>query len=118
MPMPQAAARTIKGNKTSNERGIAMSLPWAELISFWSNWVLIVALIIGVAATYGIVVSGNVKESHLPCQSVRTCPYSVDERSGIGTKQSQLVRISGRRYPRRRRRGTVIASTLYGRYAP
>lgn len=40
-----------------------MSLPWAEFISFWANWVLIGALVIGVVATYGIVVSGNVKET-------------------------------------------------------
>src|ERR1700726_3955452 len=40
-----------------------MSLPLAEFISFWSNWILIGALIVGVVATYGIVVSGNVKES-------------------------------------------------------
>jgi hypothetical protein len=40
-----------------------MSLPLAEFISFWSNWILIGALIVGVVATYGIVASGNVKES-------------------------------------------------------
>jgi outer membrane murein-binding lipoprotein Lpp len=32
-------------------------------ISFWANWILIGALIVGVVATYGIVVSANVKES-------------------------------------------------------
>jgi hypothetical protein len=42
-----------------------MSLPWAEFISFWSNWFLVGALVIGVIATYGIVVSGNVKEAAL-----------------------------------------------------
>lgn len=42
---------------------ISMSLPWAEFISFWANWILVAALIVGVAATWGIVVSGNVKEA-------------------------------------------------------
>jgi F0F1-type ATP synthase assembly protein I len=45
-----------------------MSISWAEFISTWSNWVLIVALIVGVLATYGIVVSGNVKETELKRQ--------------------------------------------------
>jgi hypothetical protein len=40
-----------------------MSLAWAEFISFWSNWVLIGALVVGVLATYGIVVSADVKEA-------------------------------------------------------
>jgi outer membrane murein-binding lipoprotein Lpp len=40
-----------------------MSLPWAEFVSFWSNWILIAALIVGVAATYGVVVSGSIKEA-------------------------------------------------------
>lgn len=42
-----------------------MSLHWAEIISYWSNWILIGTLIVGVIATYGIVVSGNVKEDAL-----------------------------------------------------
>jgi hypothetical protein len=53
------------GNKTRNERGTGMSLPWAEFISYWSNWLLIGALVVGVIATYGIVVSGSVKEAAL-----------------------------------------------------
>lgn len=42
-----------------------MSLATAEWLSFWSNWILIGALILGVLATYGVVVSGNVKEAAL-----------------------------------------------------
>lgn len=42
-----------------------MSLPWAEFLSYWGNWVLVAALLVGVAATYAVVVSGNVKEAHL-----------------------------------------------------
>lgn len=42
-----------------------MSLDWAEFISFWANWTLIGALLVGLLATYGIVVSGDVKETAL-----------------------------------------------------
>ena len=42
-----------------------MSLPWAELVSDVSNATLIGALIVGVLATYAIVVSAKVKEDHL-----------------------------------------------------
>ena len=42
-----------------------MSLPWAESISFWANLLLICALIVGVIATFGIIVSSNVKEAAL-----------------------------------------------------
>jgi len=44
---------------------MGISLPWAEFISFWANWILVGALVVGVIATYGIVVSGNVKEAAL-----------------------------------------------------
>jgi hypothetical protein len=42
-----------------------MSLETAELVSWLSNWTLVAALLIGVAATYFIVVSGNIKEAAL-----------------------------------------------------
>jgi len=44
---------------------MGMSLPSAEFISFWANWLLVGALVVGVIATWGIVVSGNVKETAL-----------------------------------------------------
>ena len=62
-----------------------MSIEWAEFISFWSNWVLVAALIVGVAATYGIVVSGNVKETAAKSQIARltkdTAQLSVEAES-------------------------------------
>ena len=42
-----------------------MPLPWAEFLSYWFNWILVGALVLGVVATYFIVISGNVKESAL-----------------------------------------------------
>jgi hypothetical protein len=42
-----------------------MSLEWAEFVSFWSNWILVGALVVGVLSTYGIVISSNVKEAAL-----------------------------------------------------
>lgn len=41
-----------------------VSLAWAEFVSFWANWLLVGALVVGVVATYGIVVSGHSKEKH------------------------------------------------------
>ncbi len=37
----------------------------ADDVSWWANWILVGALLIGVAATYAIVVSGNIKEANL-----------------------------------------------------
>jgi hypothetical protein len=37
----------------------------ADDVSWWANWILVGALMIGVAATYAIVVSGNIKEANL-----------------------------------------------------
>lgn len=42
---------------------MSMPLPLAELVSSWANWALVGALVVGVLATYAIVVSGNVKEA-------------------------------------------------------
>jgi len=37
----------------------------ADYVFFWANWILVGALVVGVLATYAIVVSGNIKEEHL-----------------------------------------------------
>jgi hypothetical protein len=42
-----------------------MTLSWAEFVSYWANWTLVFALVLGLLATYAIVVSGNVKEEFL-----------------------------------------------------
>jgi hypothetical protein len=34
----------------------------ADDVSWWANWILVGALLVGVAATYAIVVSGNIKK--------------------------------------------------------
>jgi hypothetical protein len=39
-----------------------MSPETAEVVSWWANWILVGALIVGVFATWAVVVSGNVKE--------------------------------------------------------
>lgn len=44
---------------------MGISLFAAEFLSFWANWVLVGALVVGVIATYAIVVSGNIKEAAL-----------------------------------------------------
>lgn len=42
---------------------MGMTLPVAESVFFWANWALVLALALGVVATYLIVVSGNTKEA-------------------------------------------------------
>ena len=37
----------------------------ADGVYFWANWVLVAALVLGVAATYAIVVSGNIRDKAL-----------------------------------------------------
>lgn len=77
----------IKGNKISIEKGTGMSLATAEFVSFWSNWVLIAALIVGVAATYGIVVSGNVKEFALKREMAAS-----NERAAAAELETQQIK--------------------------
>lgn len=54
----------MTGNKKRKGFGIGMTLPWAEFVWLWSNWLLVAVLAMGVLATYGIVVTTNVKEAH------------------------------------------------------
>lgn len=61
--MPTKTVVITKGNKTQKGVGRGMTLSWAEFVSYWSNWILVGALITGVLATIGIVVSSNVKET-------------------------------------------------------
>src|SRR6266508_4138858 len=60
MTTPMTAARRIK-------KGIGMIFPnvSADDVFFWANWILVAALIIGVLATYAIVVSGIVRDKTL-----------------------------------------------------
>ena len=51
------------GVRAKRAFGMGMTLSTAESVFFWSNWILVVALILGVVATFFIVVSGNVKEA-------------------------------------------------------
>jgi hypothetical protein len=62
--MPETTTPRTAGNKIRRAIGMEMSLSWAEFVSFWANWILIGALVVGVLATLGIVVSANVKEAH------------------------------------------------------
>jgi hypothetical protein len=68
-----------------------MSLSWAEFISFWSNWILIGALVIGVVATYGIVVSGNVKESAANKEIARLSSEAEASRAAIADANARAL---------------------------
>jgi hypothetical protein len=49
-------------------KGIGMPLSWAESFWVWANWALIFALVLGVVATFLIVISSKVKEDALKRQ--------------------------------------------------
>lgn len=61
--MSAQRAAITKNNNTQNGAGVGMTLSWAEFVSYWANWILVGALITGVLATVGIVVSANIKEA-------------------------------------------------------
>ncbi len=44
---------------------MGMSAELAEKVFSWANWFLVGALIVGVLATFAIIVSGNIKEGYL-----------------------------------------------------
>ena len=44
---------------------MGMSPELAEAVSWWANWILVGALVVGVLATYAVVVSGNIRDSNL-----------------------------------------------------
>jgi hypothetical protein len=55
----------MKGMRIRNRIGMRMSPETAEWVSDWSNWALLASLVVGVAATFFLVVSSNVKEEAL-----------------------------------------------------
>ena|SRR5208282_1229307 len=90
--MPDKIINMTNGKRILAGRGMGMSLPWAEFISYWGNWVLVAALLIGVAATFGIVVSGNVKEIAMKRELAASA-----ERTGLLEKDAELIRQDNNR---------------------
>src|ERR1700730_14302611 len=91
METPPNATAATPGNRNRKAFGISMSLSWAEFISFWSNWILIGALVIGVIATYGIVVSGNVKESAANKEIARLSSEAEASRAAIADANARAL---------------------------
>lgn len=91
METPPKATAATPGNRNRKAFGISMSLPWAEFISFWSNWILIGALVIGVVATYGIVVSGNVKEAAANKEIARLSSEAEASRAAIADANARAL---------------------------
>jgi hypothetical protein len=59
-PKPETPAKAT--GMRSIFRGNGMSV---DAVFFWANWILIGALVLGVLATYAIVVSGNIRDRKL-----------------------------------------------------
>lgn len=76
-----------------NGIGIDMPLTVANAVSFWSNWALVAALACGLLATYGIVVSANVKERFSDDQRRK-----ADER--IETLRNDNLKLEAKLAPR------------------
>lgn len=78
-----------------------MSLPWAEFISFWANWLLICALIVGVIATFGIIVSSNVKEAALKRDVAEANARAAEANEKAEQERLARVKIEVRIAPRK-----------------
>jgi hypothetical protein len=73
-----------------------MTLPWAEFLSFWANWVLVAALIVGVAATWAIVVSGNVKEAAFKTEIARLSTDAANANARTAEAELRLKKLEPR----------------------
>jgi len=91
METPPKATAATPGKRNRKAFGISMSLPWAEFISFWSNWILIGALVIGLVATYGIVVSGNVKEAAANKEIARLSSEAEASRAAVADANARAL---------------------------
>ena len=60
MTTPAIAVMTTIGKKIRG--ALKMS---ADDVFFWANWALVAALVLGVLATYAVVVSGNIRDENL-----------------------------------------------------
>lgn len=67
----------------------------ADDVYFWANWILVVALLVGVAATYAIVVSGNMRDrtlkNELSIQSAATA--QANERAASLEKEAAEAKL-------------------------
>lgn len=59
-PMPEPAVASTSGKNIKSGHGMT-----ADDVFFWANWILVGALVVGVLATYAIVVSGSMRDSAL-----------------------------------------------------
>ncbi len=71
----------------------------ADDVYFWANWILVAALLIGVAATYAIVVSGNIRDKVLK-QDLATqgmIASQANERAAILEKEAADAKLEQER---------------------
>jgi hypothetical protein len=87
MTTPAAMNVPTKQPRIMRLPGMGMSLPWAEFVSSLANWTLFASLLIGVAATYWIVVSGNVKEAAL-----KRDVAAANERAAAANERAELAK--------------------------
>jgi hypothetical protein len=71
VPKPKTTTRTTPDRIIRKDHGMS-----ADDIFTWANWILVGALVVGVIATYAIVVSGKIRDAslkrELAAQSART----------------------------------------------
>jgi len=80
-------AISMPGNKIRNRIGMGMTPETAEWVSAWSNWFLLGSLIVGVVATFFLVVSNDVKETVLK----RELAASRERIAELGKRQQRLT---------------------------
>jgi hypothetical protein len=102
--MPNTITPKTKGRRIKKLIGMDMNLESAEWVSWAANWTLIAALLFGVAATFAIVVSGNVKETALKldlAKATESAAKANERAAGLEVKaaelQLEIVRLKAKR---------------------
>ena len=73
---------------------MGMTLPVAESVFFWANWALVLALGLGVIATYLIVVSGNAKEAFTKVEASKAATRETQANERIAQLGKDAAHLS------------------------
>lgn len=93
------ATKTTPGKRNKRGFGMGMSVELAESVFSWAYGFLIVALVVGVIATSGIVVSSSDKEAHLKRGIADANARAADAEARAAEAKLELERFRAPRLP-------------------
>lgn len=76
-------------------------MPSADAINTWANFALIVSLVVGVIATYAVVVTGNIKEARLKRELAASVERTAQLEKEATEAKLALAKLQDRLAPRR-----------------